>query len=131
MEVEELQRLVDASPVHGSLGLTVRLTGDDLVLEAAPGTAHSVDGGDFLHGGVIATILDTAATFALIDATGTDWSTVDLRIDYLRPAPVAPLQASARTAQVGRRFGRATAELVEPGGGRVFATAVGTFVRGE
>ncbi|HVC14549.1 MAG TPA: PaaI family thioesterase [Acidimicrobiales bacterium] len=129
MHIDELQRLLDTSPVHRGLGLKVRLAGDGVVLDATPGPSHSVDGGDFVHGGVIATILDTGATFALIDATGTDWSTVDLRIDYLRPAPVASLHVTARPAQVGRRFGRASAELTEPGSGRLLASAVGTFVR--
>lgn len=131
MHIDELQRLLDTSPVHSGLGLRVRLAGDGLVLDATPGPAHAVDGGTFLHGGVIATILDTVATFALIDATGSDWSTVDLRIDYLRPVPISLLQVTGRTAQVGRQFGRASAELTDPGTGRLLASAVGTFVRSD
>ncbi len=131
MRADELQQLLDTSPVHTALGLTVRLAGDELVLDATPGREHSVDGGTFAHGGVIATILDAAATFALIDATGADWSTVDLRIDFVRPVPLALLQVAGRVAQVGRRFGRAGAELREPGAERLLASAVGTFVRSE
>jgi uncharacterized protein (TIGR00369 family) len=129
MRTEELQKLLDTSPVHTALALKIRLAGDDLVLDAAPGPAFSVDGGSFLHGGVIATILDTAATFSLINATGTDWSTVDLRIDYLRPVPISSLQVTGRATQVGQRFGRAGAELSEVGTHRLLASAVGTFVR--
>lgn len=129
MQTDELQQLLDASPVHRGLGLRARVAEEGVMLDATPDSGHSADGGASLHGGVIATVLDTAATFALIDATGTDWSTVDIRVDFLRPAPVAPLEVSGRTVQVGRRFGRANAELVEPSTGRLLASAVGTFVR--
>ncbi len=129
METEELQRLVDTSPVHRALGLRARAAQAGVVFDASPGPEHTTDERDVLHGGVVATILDTAATFALIDSTGADWSTVDLRIDYLRPAPVAPLEVSGHVVQAGRRIGRARAELAERGSGRLLASAVGTFVR--
>lgn len=129
MRIEELQKLLDTSPLHTALGLKVRFAGDELVLDTAPGPAYSIDGGAFVHGGVIATILDTAATFSLINATGTDWSTVDLRIDYLRPAPIRDLKVTGRAAKVGQRLGRASAELTEAGTHRLLASAVGTFVR--
>jgi uncharacterized protein (TIGR00369 family) len=131
METEELQRLLDASPIHGALGMRALAAQEGVVFETAPTDEHSVDGGEFLHGGIVATLLDTAATFALIDATGTDWSTVDLRIDYLRPAPVAPLEVRGLVLHAGRRFGRAKAELADPGTGRVLAAAVGAFVRND
>jgi uncharacterized protein (TIGR00369 family) len=131
MELEELQRLVDTSPIHGALGLRARSADEGVLFDASPGREHSTDGGDVLHGGVVATMLDTAASFALIDSTGTDWSTVDLRVDYLRPAPVAQLEVRGHVLQVGRRFGRAKAELADPRDGRLLAAAVGTFVRSD
>jgi len=131
MEVSELQRLLDTTPLHRALGLRVAsVGGGGIVLRAEAGPDHLVeDGGDYLHGGVVATVLDSAATFALIGATGTDWSTVDLRIDYLRPAPPGPLEIRGAVIQVGRRLGRAGAEVVAAGGGPVLASATGTFVR--
>lgn len=129
METEELQRLVDTSPVHRTLGLRARAAEEGVLFDTAPDREHSTDGGDVLHGGVVATMLDTAATFALIESTGTDWSTVDLRIDYLRPAPVAPLEIRGHVVRAGRQFGRAKAELSDPRSGRLLAEAVGTFVR--
>jgi uncharacterized protein (TIGR00369 family) len=131
MRAEELQRLVDASPVHRAL--RVRVTGAEQAavrLQAETGAEHAgEDGGPFLHGGVVATLLDTAATFALIQATGTDWGTVDLRVDFVRPAPAGPLLATATAVHAGRRLGRATAELTEPSSGRLLASAAGTFAR--
>lgn len=130
METEGLQRLLDEMPLHRALGLRLRGGDDGVLFGATPTRDHSIDGGDVVHGGIVATLLDIAATFALIDSTGVDWSTVDLRIDYLRPAPVAPLEVRGRVIQAGRRFGRSGAQLSDPGG-RLLATAVGTFVKND
>jgi uncharacterized protein (TIGR00369 family) len=131
MEASEMQRLLDSTPLHRALGLRVTSVGDDgVVLRAEAGPEHLVeDGGEYLHGGVVATVLDSAATFALIGVTGTDWSTVDLRVDYLRPTPAGALEIRGSAVQVGRRLGRARAELLADGTGAVLASATGTFVR--
>lgn len=131
MHSDDLQRLIDASPVHRALRLRVAHAEQGKIrLAAETGAEHAgEDGGQFLHGGVIATLLDTAATFALIQATGTDWGTVDLRVDFVRPAPAGPLTAEATAVQIGRRLGRASAELTDPSSGQLIATAAGTFAR--
>lgn len=129
MPIERLRALLDEPPLHRSLGLEVAVVREgELVVVARPGEEHAVGPGQ-LHGGVVATILDTAATFALVAATGTDWGTVDLRVDYLRPAPVGRLEATARVLHAGRRLGRASATLSDPTTGRTLATAVGAFAR--
>lgn len=129
MPIDRLQAMLDAVALHRALGLRFTAVTDDRIqLEARPSADHSVGPGQ-LHGGVVATVLDTAATFALIAATGSDWGTVDLRVDYLRPAPVACVEASAGVLRAGRSLGRAEAELVDPATGRIVASAVGTFVR--
>jgi len=58
-----------------------------------------------LHGGVISTLVDVAgggAAFTRIDfEAGDRLSTVDLRVDYLRPAGKADLLAEARVVRMG------------------------------
>jgi uncharacterized protein (TIGR00369 family) len=127
----ELQHLVDVSPVHRRLRLTV-ITADEtgVTCRAEPGAEETgEDNGQFLHGGVVATLLDAAATFALISATGTDWSTVDLRTDFLRPAPAGVLLVSGTAVQAGKRLGRASATVSDPASGRLLATGGGTFAK--
>jgi uncharacterized protein (TIGR00369 family) len=130
MQIAELQRLLDQSAVHRALRIHAeQATSEELRFRCQPGQQHAAeDGASFLHGGVIATLLDTAATFALIQASGTDWATVDLRIDYLRPAPCTKLLIKGSAVHVGGRLGRAAAELSEPDG-EILATAAGTFTR--
>lgn len=67
-----------------------------------------------VHGGVISTLLDTAggcAVFTSLDRVEDRVSTVDLRVDYLRPGPAEDLWCSARVVRVGNRVGVARMEL--------------------
>ena len=132
MDGEMLQRWLDDVPFHGQLGpMTIERTDDGVELRTTllPSARNGSDT-SVAHGGVAATILDSALTFALIAATDRDWSTVDLRVDYLRPVSIGEVRASARTVHAGRRVGRADGELRDVAG-VVCARAVGTFVPAE
>jgi len=69
------------------------------------------DGSDWLHGGILSALIDIAGDYAVYTRTGGDVPTVDLRIDYLRPAKRGRLTAIARTVKVGRRVSIADVEV--------------------
>ena len=58
-----------------------------------------------LHGGVVSTLIDAAGGLAAFTGVRTEdrISTVDLRVDYLRPAALADLWAEATVLRVGNR----------------------------
>ena len=59
-----------------------------------------------LHGGVVSSLADAAgglAVFSTFDSPDTGVSTVDLRIDYLRPGKLEDLICEARVVRVGNR----------------------------
>jgi uncharacterized protein (TIGR00369 family) len=85
--------------------------------------------GEPVHGGLLATIIDTAAVFALIGATGHDWSTVDLRLDYLAPVAGARLVAESELWHIGGTIARVQCRLREAGG-ETAVVGVGAFRRG-
>jgi uncharacterized protein (TIGR00369 family) len=61
-----------------------------------------------VHGGVISTLVDTAGGMALWGALENPMqrvSTIDLRVDYLRPGRTETLVAEARAIRVGRSVG--------------------------
>jgi uncharacterized protein (TIGR00369 family) len=65
------------------------------------------------HGGVLAALVDIAGDFALIARLGRGVPTIDLRVDYLRPAIDTDLLARARALRVGRSVGTVDVELVD------------------
>jgi uncharacterized protein (TIGR00369 family) len=70
----------------------------------------------YIHGGVIATLLDIAACGAIMSSMGRDVPTIDLRVDYLRPGGKGDLIARGRTVRVGRTLGVADAEVLDQQG---------------
>jgi len=59
-----------------------------------------------LHGGVLSTLADTAgglAVFTTFDDPGMRTSTVDLRVDYLRPGRLEDLYCDAKVIRSGNR----------------------------
>lgn len=59
-----------------------------------------------VHGGVLSALADTAgglACFSLLTSPEDRVSTVDLRIDYLRPGPALDVLCHAKTIRMGNR----------------------------
>lgn len=83
-------------------------------------------GGDLIHGGVIAALIDMTGHAVIAIGAGRPTPTVDLRIDYLRPASGPHLDAQARVLRLGRSLGRADID-VRDAAGRLVATGRGTF----
>ena len=70
-----------------------------------------------LHGGVISALADTAggmAVWSQVDDERSRVSTIDLRIDYLRPAKLETLIAEASVVRLGNRVGVADVRLFQP-----------------
>ena len=73
-----------------------------------------------VHGGWAASILDSAlalSTLSALDATQ-GFTTVDIRINYLRPLTreTGEVRAEGRVLQAGRRLAYAEAKLTDAGG---------------
>jgi uncharacterized protein (TIGR00369 family) len=81
---------------------------------------------DDIHGGVLAALIDITAHAAVAVQIGRMAPTIDLRIDYLRPASGGDLHATARTLRVGRAIARVDVEITA-GGGTAVAVGRGTF----
>lgn len=77
-----------------------------------------------LHGGVLSALLDTACGAAAFGAipNGYRVSTIDLSIDYVRPAPLADLLATAWVVRSGNRVVLAHCEIHAEGDPQALAT---------
>jgi uncharacterized protein (TIGR00369 family) len=70
-----------------------------------------------LHGGVISMLADTAggiAVWSSVESPQHRVSTIDLRVDYLRPGKLEPLSAEGVVVRVGRSVGVADVRLFHP-----------------
>ncbi len=69
-----------------------------------------------LHGGVISALADTCGGCAVWSACRDDdrVSTIDLRVDYLRPGQLEALHAAGEVLRVGNRVGVANITLFHP-----------------
>jgi uncharacterized protein (TIGR00369 family) len=71
-----------------------------------------------LHGGVISTLADTAGGMAVWSGVSDERSrvsTIDLRVDYLRPGRLENLVAEAVVVRHGKTVGVADVRLFHPG----------------
>jgi uncharacterized protein (TIGR00369 family) len=101
-----------ASPYHRLLGIEmIRMEAGEaeLRLPVRDELLRS-DGSDWLHGGVVAALIDIAGNAAIFSATGVGVPTVDMRVDYLRPAK-GHLTASAKAVKAGRSIGVSDVEV--------------------
>lgn len=81
-----------------------------------------------MHGGALASLLDTASAFAVLStlSEGERTVTVDLTIHYLRPVLSGEVTARARVLRKGRRIATLTIEATDSAGS-LAATAVTTY----
>ena len=97
-----------AAPLDAALGLTrAPDDGNAAVLRLDP-TAVAVGATDpvtYLHGGVLATCIDTAAWEAVVRISDDAWVVADMRIDFVRLAR----NEAHRVSAVARKIGRAQA----------------------
>jgi acyl-coenzyme A thioesterase PaaI-like protein len=94
-----------ASKLDGAIGLTLESAEDGLAtLRLEPGDVGVVeeDERSYLHGGTLATCIDTAAWYAAASASEADWLVTSLQLEALRLARPEPHRVVARCIRAGR-----------------------------
>jgi acyl-CoA thioesterase len=83
-----------------------------------------------LHGGVTATLVDTAMAYAVITCLSETEkaSTVDLTVHYLRPHSEGAFACTAKVVRAGRKVLTVSAEVFNEQG-KLFATAISTYMK--
>jgi len=86
--------------------------------------------GGIMHGGALASLVDTASAFAVISTLepGAQTVTVDLTLHYLRPVKGGKLIARARVLRAGRRLASVSVEVSDESGALVLA-ALTTYLK--
>ncbi len=83
-----------------------------------------------VHGGAIASLIDTATAFAIISllAPREKVTTVDLSISYLRPLSEGRVKVIAKVLRAGRRLFVVSAEVFDKDG-KLATTALSTYMK--
>lgn len=128
MTLEQIQALITRAPFHQWLGLTVVEFTDDAIEIRAKWRAEWVVNLErgYTHGGIIATLIDVAADWAMLKQNGRPVPTVDLRIDYHRPTIRSDLLARGKVIRGGGQFASAEARVLDVEG-RLVASGRGTY----
>jgi len=99
--------------------------------DATPDYCFHGPSGPIVHGGLVATLLDTAmggACWTLM-AEDEDFLTADLRVEFMRSARPGTLRAEGRVVQRSRRVVFCAAELHDPDGTLLAAARCTQIVR--
>lgn len=130
LDVAALQQWVDEAPYHRLVPLVVESVDTAagrfvMRLPFSPTITRQAEGNQ-VHGGPIASVIDTAGTFAVAAMVGHGVPTMNLRIDYLRPAIDTDLVATATVRRSGRTAAVCDIDLHDDQG-RLVAVGRGTW----
>ena len=122
---------LDDSPYQRFLGLRLERAGDGEVVIRLPFREEFLrtDGSDWLHGGITSALVDIAGDYAIVTRTGVGVPTIDLRVDWLRPARRGDLLATGRVVKLGRTVSVADVEIRDEAG-TLLAVGRGTYATG-
>lgn len=117
---------VDAPPIAQTVGFRITAIGDGTArfeMDTAP-ERHANPMGT-VHGGVLCDLADGAMgmAFASTLAEGESFTTLELKINYLKPVWRTHLTADARLVKRGRDIGFLECDVVDAGGALVARAA--------
>lgn len=128
--LERIERAIEAVPYAQLLGIQLeKVSPGEATLTLAIRPELSQNHG-VVHGGAIASLIDTATAFAILTLLKPDErvTTVDLTISYLRPGFEGQMRATARVLRQGRRLVATSAEVTDEAG-TLLATALSTYTK--
>ena len=127
--VADVQAIIDRSPYLSWLGLKVRSLGPETIEVRASWREEWVANPAIgqTQGGILASLIDFAANFALVGTLGRAVQTVDLRVDYHRMAKKGDLIAKGAVVKTGRQFAVCEAYIHDEAG-QLIASGRGAFL---
>lgn len=122
---------VAAAPMLALFDITlVEVSEGRVVMAATPGAAHN-NGIGIVHGGLAATLLDTALGCAVnsMMPAGRVFTTLEVKVNFTRPIleDGGPLRCEAWVVHSGRRTATAEGRVLD-GTGKLCAHATGTWI---
>jgi uncharacterized protein (TIGR00369 family) len=119
---------VAASPFHAQLGIRTVEASEGRVRLAIETTESQKNLQGTIHGGVVATLADTAMGLAVRTAIepGRPHATIELTVHFVRPAAPGRIEAVGTVVRAGSQIAFADADVTAPDG-TLLARASGTY----
>ncbi|KAA9002715.1 PaaI family thioesterase [Affinibrenneria salicis] len=127
MNAQDIEQKLLKGPYHQWLGLKVGQAGEGEITLQVPFRDEFVvnPAGGYIHGGILATLIDLAADWALVAWTGRGVPTLNLHVDYHRPAR-GDLTVKAKVIKRGKLASSAEAWIYDAEG-RLVASGRGLY----
>src|SRR5215475_3358823 len=129
LTLERVQALVTRAPYHQWLGLKVVALHDDGIELKATWREEWVVNPDrrYTHGGILATLVDLGADWAMVRKNGRGVPTINLRVDYHAVAMPGDLTIRGKVVRMGGQFSTAEAHVFDAQG-KLLASGRGTYL---
>jgi uncharacterized protein (TIGR00369 family) len=129
IDFERLRELMTRGSYHQWLGLQLLSAGAGEVEFKATWREEWVISPErrFTHGGILATLIDIGADWALYSTTGRGVPTIDLRVDYHAAAAPGDLTVKGKVVRAGSQFSCAEARIFDAAG-KLLASGRGTYL---
>ena len=127
--VEQIQALITRAPFHQWLGLQVLAVGPDSIEVKATWREEWIVKPErrYTHGGVLASLVDLVADWALAGKMGRGQPTIDIRVDYHRAAMPGDLVVKGKIVKFGNTFSVCEAQVFDKDG-QMVASGRGTYL---
>lgn len=128
MTRDEIQERLLQSPFHQWLGLDVTELDEEAIVIRVPWRDEFVVNPrvGYMHGGILATIIDIAGDYAVAAKVGRPFPTVDMRVDFHRAALKGDIFCRGAVVKLGRIFAVAEA-TVRDADGNLLASGRGVY----
>ena len=129
-QIRRIQKAVNSVPFAQLLGIELDDVGKGVATLGLEVRSELTQNHGVVHGGAIASLIDTAMAFAIITllTPRERVTTVDLTVSYLRPLTKGRVSATARVVRAGRRLFVVSAEVFADDG-TLASTALSTYIK--
>jgi uncharacterized protein (TIGR00369 family) len=130
VQLGRIQKMFDNLPFAKLIGIELDQINPGVATLGLEVRQDLMQNNGVVHGGAIASLIDTAAAFAIVSGLPSSErvTTVDLTVSYLRPLTAGRAQATARVIRAGRRLIAVSADVLDDGG-KLVATALTTYLK--
>jgi uncharacterized protein (TIGR00369 family) len=129
-QTRRIRKALGSVPYAHLLGIELEDIGEGVATLGLDVRKDLMQNHGVVHGGAIASLIDTAMAFAIITllAPREKVTTVDLTVNYLRPLTEGRITAKARVVRAGRRLFVVSADVFREDG-RLASTALSTYIK--